>query len=88
MPQKIILYLGGGAMAGVFSGGVLTRLEELNFYDKIQAIYAGSVSAMNASYFLSRQTKLVSRSYFGGQFDNFFLPGNMPSGIFILIWLN
>lgn len=73
-------------MAGVFSGGVLTRLEELDFYDRIQAIYAGSVGAMNASYFLSRQTKLGASIYFDDLPHNFVLPYNIPIGILKLIW--
>lgn len=84
--SKTIFYLGGGAMAGVFSGGVITRLQEINFYDKIEAIYAGSSGAMNAAYFLSKQTKLGSTIYLDDLTHNFILPKNIPLGIAKLIW--
>jgi len=37
MDDKVILYLGGGTMSGVFGGGIVTGLEEGNIYNKIDA---------------------------------------------------
>jgi predicted patatin/cPLA2 family phospholipase len=84
--EKIILYVGGGAMAGVFSGGVLAGLQKINFYDRIEAIYAGSAGAMNAAYFLSGQTELGASIYFEDLTHDFILPGNIPIGIAKLLW--
>jgi len=33
MNKKFILYIGGGAMAGVFSAGIITELQKLNIYN-------------------------------------------------------
>jgi len=57
MNEKFVLYLGGGAMAGVFSAGVVTKFQELDIYDKIEAVYGASAGALNAAYFLTKQTK-------------------------------
>src|SRR6056297_413629 len=61
--KKIILYISGGAMRGIFSAGVVTYLEKINFYKNIKAIYAASAGAFAGAYFLSRQTKLGSSIY-------------------------
>jgi len=55
--KNLFLYLGGGAMAGVFSAGVVTKFQELDIYDKIEAVYGASAGALNAAYFLTKQTK-------------------------------
>jgi len=57
MSEKFILYLGGGAMAGVFGAGVVTKFQELDIYDKIEAVYGASAGALNGAYFLTKQTK-------------------------------
>ena len=64
MNNKLIIYIGGGSMSGIFSAGVVTGLQDMNFYDKIEAIYGGSAGAINAAYFLSKQTKLGSSIYY------------------------
>ena len=56
MNEKFVLYLGGGAMAGVFGAGVVNKFQELDVYDKIEAVYGASAGAMNAAYFLTKQT--------------------------------
>jgi len=84
--EKIIIYMGGGSMAGIFSGGVVTQLQEIDFYKNIEAIYAGSAGAMNSAYFLSRQTKLGATIYFEDLTHDFILPKNIPIGIAKLIW--
>src|SRR6266849_4636903 len=79
--QKVIMYLGGGAMLGVFGAGFVTRLQEKGAYKFIEAIYGASAGAMNASYFLSRQTKLGSSIYYEELTKNFILPHNVPHGL-------
>ncbi len=56
--NKIIIYFGGGSMAGVFGAGVIKRLQDMNIYDNIEAIYGGSCGSLNAAYFLSRQAEI------------------------------
>src|SRR3989344_179459 len=73
-------------MSGVFGAGVLTSLQEINFYDKIDTIYAGSAGAFNAAYFLTRQSKLGSSIYYEDLVDNFIKPFNVPIGISQLFW--
>ena len=84
--KKVVLYCGGGAMSGVFGAGVLTSLQEMNFYDKIGTIYAGSAGAFNAAYFLTRQSKLGSSIYYEDLVNNFVKSFNVPIGILQLFW--
>lgn len=81
--NKVILYIGGGAMSGVFSAGVLAKLLEVNFYDTIEAIYAGSSGAVNAAYFLARQN--YSSVYWEELTHNFILPSHIPYGFLQLL---
>jgi predicted patatin/cPLA2 family phospholipase len=62
--KKAILLLCGGGMAGIFGAGVVSTLEDLGAYDKFEAIYGISAGAINAAYFLTRQTKLGSSIYY------------------------
>jgi len=50
-------------MTGVFGAGVVTVLEKMNIYDRIEAIYSASAGVMNGAYFLSHQTELGSSIY-------------------------
>lgn len=82
MKNKTIILIDRGAMCGIFSGGVVKKLEELNIYDKIEAIYAVSVGAFNAAYFLAKQTKPGANIYFDYLTKDFisfkkFFPGLM-----------
>lgn len=63
MNEKVVMYLGGGAMMGVFGAGVVSRLEEVEFYDRIKSIYSGSAGAFNTAFFLARQTKVGVKTY-------------------------
>ena len=47
----IVLYVGGGAMAGVYSAGVLDELAKLGLRDTVEAIYGISAGALNAANF-------------------------------------
>lgn len=55
---KIVIYFGGGTMSGVFSAGIVRRLQEMDIYDKIEAVYGGSCGSLNAACFLTKQTEL------------------------------
>ena len=81
---KIILYLGGGAMSGIFSAGVLTKLLELDAYPRIEAIYAGSSGAINGAYFLTKQQ--FSSVYYEELTHDFILPPRVFVGLMQLLW--
>ncbi len=55
---KIVIYFGGGTMAGVFSAGIIRKLQEMDIYDKIEAVYGGYCGSINAAYFLTKQSEL------------------------------
>ena len=55
---KIIIYFGGGTMAGVFSAGIIKTLQDMDIYDRVEAVYGGSCGAINAAYFLTKQADL------------------------------
>lgn len=86
MQNKVILYLGGGSMSGIFGAGVVTSLQKMNFYDKIEAIYAGSAGVMNGAYFLAEQSELGSSVYYEDLTTNFIFPYNVPVGIIQRFW--
>ncbi|MCD4705325.1 patatin-like phospholipase family protein [bacterium] len=62
--KKFVLYSGGGTMSGIFGAGVVTAFQEMDIYDRIEAIYGGSAGAINVAYFLSRQTHIGSSIYY------------------------
>lgn len=82
--QKVVLYLGGGAMSGVFGAGVLSKLLEENFYPHIEAIYAASSGAINGAYFLAKQQ--FSSFYYNELTHDFILPWRMVPGLGQLLW--
>ena len=61
--KKFIVYLGGGAMSGVYGAGVLKGLHNLSLVSDIEAIYSGSVGSLNAAYSLSGQIELGPTIY-------------------------
>lgn len=76
MNKKVILYLGGGSMLGVFGAGVVTKLEEEDFYKKIKVVYGASAGAFNSAYFLANQSKLGSTIYWEDLTNNFIIKTN------------
>lgn len=86
MANKIILYLGSGVMAGVFSGGVLKALAKYDFYTHIEAVYAVSAGAMNAAYFLTRQVDLGFSIYLEDLTHDFIVPRRIPLAISQRLW--
>ena len=77
MKKKIILYLVGGAMAGVFGSGVVSSLEEEDFYDNIEAVYAGSSGVIIGAYFLTKQARWGSSISFEELTKNFIKISNI-----------
>jgi len=75
--KKIILYLGGGGMAGIFGAGVANALEEADLYSRIKAVYTASAGAFNAAFFLTKQTKLGARIYYEKLTSRFINPVNI-----------
>ncbi len=73
-------------MSGVFGAGVFTAFQEMNLYKKIKVVYGGSAGAMNAAYFLARQSELGSSIYYEDLTSNFIFPFNVPIGIWQLFW--
>ncbi|MFA5348901.1 MAG: patatin-like phospholipase family protein [Candidatus Paceibacterota bacterium] len=86
MSNKFILYLDGGAMSGIFAGGVVNALEDLNIYPQIEAIYAASAGAFNAAYFLAKQTKEGQEIYLHHMRKNFIYRWNLIPGIPQRLW--
>ncbi|MFH1326605.1 MAG: patatin-like phospholipase family protein [archaeon] len=50
-------------MAGVFGVGVVTKLQEVDAYDKFSHVYGASAGAFDIAYFLDRQTRKGSSIY-------------------------
>jgi predicted patatin/cPLA2 family phospholipase len=61
---KLGLVVEGGAMRGVYSGGVLVAMEELGLTDVFDEVYCESAGAVNACYFLAGQGAYGIRIYF------------------------
>jgi len=81
MKKRLVICLEGGGMSGVFGGGVLATFQELNLYPHIEAIYASSAGAVNASYFLTQQVSLGSSIYFEALTKGFLSRKNFLLGL-------
>ncbi|MBT4376837.1 hypothetical protein HOD29_05685 [archaeon] len=81
MNKKAVLYVGGGAMAGVFGAGVVTNLQEANVYGKISHVYGASAGAFNIAYFLDKQTKKGSTIYWEDLIKGFIYSSKFPKAI-------
>lgn len=81
--RDIVLICPGGAMAGIFGGGIFTAFEEANLYPQIKTIYAGSSGALNAACFLSRQTRLGASIYLDDLTEDKFIK---PKHILLAYW--
>jgi len=78
--DKFIIYLGGGAMSGVYGAGVLNGLHSLSLASNIEAIYTASVGSLNAAYFLSGQIELGPTIYWEDLQRDFIFPQNIFYG--------
>lgn len=85
-PNKIVMYLGGGAMAGIFGGGVLDALNEHGFQKNVEAIYSVSAGALNGAYFLTGETKKGASIYLEDLPGRFIYLSRIPVGIIQLFW--
>lgn len=61
--KDVVLYVGGGAMAAVFSVGVLDALQSLALKERLLAVHAVSAGAFNASLFVTGQPQTALRWY-------------------------
>lgn len=61
---KTALIIGAGAMRGVYSGGVVTGLEELGLTEVFDDVIGVSVGASTAAYFLAGQAALGTTLFF------------------------
>lgn len=86
MSDKVVIYLGGGVMSGVFGAGIVTELELADVYDKLESVYGGSAGAFNAAYFLTRQSELGSSIYWENLTNNFIFPARIFSGTAQRFW--
>lgn len=72
---KVGLAVEGGGLRGVVSAAMLSALEDLGFADAFDDIYACSSGAVNAAYFMNRNTWFPLNIYFDdlttGEFLNF-----------------
>ncbi len=84
--RDCVLYFGGGCTSGVFGAGVVTYLERTRFYPRIKAVYGGSAGAMNAAYFLARQSWIGSTLYWEEIPKGLVHPRNLPYGILQRLW--
>ncbi|MFA6226897.1 MAG: patatin-like phospholipase family protein [Candidatus Paceibacterota bacterium] len=71
--KKITLVLYGGVMAGVAGGASVIALEELGLSGVFDNIFVVSAGLPNASYFLSKQTKLGTSIYYEDLNDRKFI---------------
>lgn len=80
--QKYVIYLAGGGMAGVFGAGVVSYLQEIDFYHRIERVYAASAGGLNAAYFLTHDTKKGSSIYYDNLTKDFLFISRVIPGAF------
>lgn len=85
MDNKAVLYVGGGAMAGVFGAGVVTRLQGVDAYDKFSHVYGASAGAFDIAYFLDRQTRKGSSIYWEDLIEGFINFSKLPKAVINII---
>jgi predicted patatin/cPLA2 family phospholipase len=61
--RDVILILEGGAMAGIFSAGVVSAFEKANIYDRIESVYCASVGAQVGAHFISKKIIKTTEIY-------------------------
>ncbi len=71
--KDIILIVGSGGMAGIFSSGVLEAFEDEKIRNRVHAIYAVSVGGPIAARYLVLQSALGARTFFTRFSDDRFL---------------
>lgn len=86
MNDKVVLYLGGGGMSGVFGGGVVSALGQMNIYERIKAVYSCSAGTFNGAYFLTKQCELGASIYWEDLNDGFIRRRNIPYGVLQRLW--
>lgn len=56
---KVGLVVEGGGMRGAVTGGMLMQLHDLGLKDLFDVVYGSSAGAINATYFLTGQVRVV-----------------------------
>lgn len=56
---KVGLVVEGGGMRGAVTGGMLMQLHDLGLKDLFDVVYGSSAGAINATYFLSGQVRMM-----------------------------
>jgi len=86
MSEKVVLYLGGGGMSGVFGAGVVSALAKMDIYDRIKAVYSASAGSFNGAYFLAKQCEMGATIYWEELAHGFIRRRNMPYGALQRLW--
>ena len=86
MSEKVVLFLGGGGMSGVFGAGVVSALEKMDIYDRIKSVYSVSAGTFNGAYFLTKQCHMGSSIYWEELAHGFIRRRNMPWGALQRLW--
>ncbi len=85
---RTALVITGGGMRGVFSGGVVTALQELGMKDAFDHVVGVSAGAVSAAYLLAGETKLGTSIYYenltGRRFINWLRLGNVLDISFLM----
>ncbi|MBI3622860.1 hypothetical protein HY212_02145 [Candidatus Pacearchaeota archaeon] len=84
--KNAVFYLGGGAMAGVFGGGVLKKLSDNKFHNRIERLYAGSAGGFNIAYFTAahispEQIEIGASIYYENLYEGFIFTDRILSAI-------
>lgn len=82
MEKDIVLIVGGGGMAGIFSAGVLKVFEDESVYGRIHSVYAASVGACTGARFLVKQSELGGKTFYTKFNNEKFIKGNLTRYFF------
>ena len=75
--KKIVLVLYGGIMRGIRAAASLVALEEMGLRQAFDEVYAFSVGAINAAYFLSGQTRKGLALYYKHSVESRFIQNGL-----------
>ncbi|MBU1046697.1 patatin-like phospholipase family protein [Patescibacteria group bacterium] len=83
--KDIILIIGGGGMAGVFSSGVLKSLEKDKICSRIYSVYAVSVGACTGARFIAKESQLAGQTFWTRFNNNKFIRDNFVQYFFQIL---
>lgn len=76
MKKDIILIIGGGGMAGIFSSGVLRSFENDEIYDRVHSVYSVSAGACTGARFLAKESELGGKTFYTRFNNDKFIKGH------------